>query len=119
MTSNGQSPFDDNDPDYSVMTTADRLSHTHLNLLKLAWQKDRDELEIQKSIEDQLNEDISALISVKNVLSLKADLGLLHSNNIEDSHVFVEFMMGSLPPEFNVQLKCVVRSGDSWITIGI
>eukprot|EP00596_Hydrurales_sp_CCMP1899_P007859 CAMPEP_0119049680 /NCGR_PEP_ID=MMETSP1177-20130426/65860_1 /TAXON_ID=2985 /ORGANISM="Ochromonas sp, Strain CCMP1899" /LENGTH=42 /DNA_ID= /DNA_START= /DNA_END= /DNA_ORIENTATION= len=42
------------------MTTADRLSHTHLNLLKLAWQKDRDELQLQKSTEDQLNEDISA-----------------------------------------------------------
>jgi hypothetical protein len=107
-----------NDPDFSVMTTAERLSHTHLNLLKVAWQKDRDELQLQKSIEVQLNEDISALISVKNMLSLKADLGLLHSDNIENSHIFVEFMMGSLLPEFNVHMKCVMRSGDSWITIG-
>lgn len=117
MSTHVRLPFDD-DTDFSVMSTADKLSHTHLNLLKQAWQKDRDELQIQKTVVDHLNEDISTLISVKKIISLKADLGLLYSNNTENSHVFIQFLIESLPPRFVVSLKCCIRSGDSWICIG-
>ena len=109
-----------NSGDYSTMTTADKLSHTHLNLLKVAWQKDHDDLQLHKDAVDQLREELSNLCSLTDLQTIRGDLGILFTNNTENPHSFVDAIERSLPREYMeaIRLRCCIRSGDSWIIIG-
>ena len=102
------------------MTTADKISHAHLNILKVAWQKDHDDLVLHKNAVDLLREELTNLCSLTELQTIRGDLGILFSNNTDDPHSFVDAVERSLPREYMeaIRLKCCVRSGDSWILIG-
>ena len=102
-----------------MMTTADKICHVHLNSLKVAWQKDHDDLLIHKSAVNQLRAELSNLCSLTDLQTIRGDLGILYSSNTENPHSFVDAIERSLPREYmeSVKLKCCVRSGDSWIIL--
>ena len=104
----------------SAGTTAEIISHVHMNSLKVAWQRDHDDLIIHKGTMDQLRVELSNLCSLSDLQTIRGDLGILFSNNMKNPHSFVDAIERSLPRELigSVGLKCCVRSGDSWIILG-
>ena len=101
-------------------TTAEMISHVHLNSLKVAWQRDHDDLINHKGTMDQLRVELSNLCSLTDLQTIRGDLGILFSNNMKNPHSFVDAIERSLPRVYieSVGLKCCVRSGDSWIILG-
>lgn len=108
------------DDDYSSGTAANRLAHTHLKLVKTAWQKDQRELKAQIGAVDQLREELSNLCSVTELQTIRGDMGILFSNNAKNPNSFVDFVEHLLPRDYlgGVRLKCCLRSGESWIIVG-
>jgi hypothetical protein len=108
------------DDDYSLGTAADRLAHTHLKLVKTAWQRDQEELKVQINAVDQLREELSNLCSVTELQIIRGDMGILFSNNTRNPNSFVDFIEHLLPRHYlgGIRLKCCLRSGESWIIVG-
>ena len=107
------------DDDNSVGTATDRLAHTHLRLVKIAWERDQRDLKVQKGAVDQLREELSNLCSVNELQTIRGDMGILFSNNTKNPNFFVEFIERLLPKDYlgGVTLKCCLRSGESWIIV--
>ena len=102
------------------MTTADRLVHSHLNLLKSVWQADQRELEIQNNVVTQLREELANACSDTELQTIRGDMGILFSSDTKNPRSFVRLVEKLVPEQYlgGVELKCCIRSGQSWIIVG-
>jgi hypothetical protein len=103
-----------------MMTTADRLVHSHLNLLKSVWQADQRELEIQSNFITQLREELANACSDTELQTIRCDMGILFSSDTKNPRSFVRSVEKLVPEQClsGLELKCCIRSGQSWITVG-
>lgn len=103
-----------------MMTTADRLVHSHLNLLKSVWQADQRELEIQSNVVTQLREELANACSDTEIQTIRGDMGILFSSDTKNPRSFVRSVEKLVPEQYlsGVELKCCIRSGQSWIIVG-
>jgi hypothetical protein len=102
------------------MTTADRLVHSHLNLLKSVWQADQRELEIQSNVLTKFREELANACSDTELQTIRGDMGILFSSDTKNPRSFVRSVKKLVPEQFlgGVELKCCIRSGQSWIIVG-
>ena len=107
--------------DQSTGTTADKLVSAHLRLVKSAWQDDQNELEKEKDTANALRNEIALMTSVTELQTLRGDMGILFSSNTKNPCCFVDSIGRLLPEDFLdfLRLKCCIRSGNSWIIVGI
>ena len=103
-----------------MMTTADRLVHSHLNLLKSVWQADQRELEIQSNVVTQLREELANACSDTELQTIRGDMGILFSSDTKNPRSFIRSVEKLVPEQClsGVKLKCCIRSGQSWIIVG-
>ena len=107
--------------DHFTGTTANKLVSAHLKQVKSAWQDDQHELERERDAANALRNEIAVIVSATELQTLRGDMGILFSSNIKNPCCFVGSIASLLPEDLAgfLQLKCCIRSGNSWIIVGI
>ena len=107
--------------DHFTGTTANKLVSAHLKQVRSAWQDDQNELERERDAANALRNEMAVIISATELQTLRGDMGILFSSNTKNPCCFVDSVERLLPEGFLnfLKLKCCIRSGNSWIIVGI
>ena len=103
----------------SPITTADKISKAHIGVMRVVWQKDRDDLNKKRQECQSLTNEIANLNAELDFQNVTNQLHMLHGSESKHPSSFVDFMRSLLSTEFRdmISLQCCVRSGNLWIVV--
>ena len=107
------------DPGNSPITTADKISKAHIGVMRVVWQKDRDDLNKKRQECQSLTNEIASLNAELDFQNVQNQLNMLYGSDSKHPSSFVDFMRSLLATEFRdmISLQCCVRSGNLWIVV--
>ena len=103
----------------SPITTADKISKAHIGVMRVVWQKDRDDLNKKRQECQSLTNEIMNLNAEIEFQQVTNQLHMLQASESKHPSSFVDFMRSLISTEFRdmISLQCCVRSGNLWIVV--
>ena len=101
------------------ITSADKISKAHIGVMRVVWQKDRDDLNKKRQECQSLTNEIATLNAELDFQNIQNQLNLLYCSDSKHPSSFVDFMRSLISNEFRdmISLQCCVRSGNLWIVV--